>query len=61
MPSKTPEKGLSSVIIRPRIPLIYKPNIEKLDRSSVLKYRAPFEIPAVQEITKKYKERSEQR
>ena len=59
MPTKTPEKGSSSAIIRPRIPLTYKPNIDKLDRSSVLKYRAPFEIPAVQEISKKYKERSE--
>ena len=59
MPSLSPERDQKSSIIRPRIPLIFKPNIETLDRSSVLRYRAPFEIPEVKEISKKYKERAE--
>ena len=47
--------------MRPRLPLVFRPNIDTLDRSSVLRYRGPFEIKEVFEITQKYKERSEQR
>ena len=51
MPSLSPERDPKPSIIRPRIPLTFKPNIETLDRSSVLRYRAPFEIPEVKEIS----------
>ena len=45
----------------PRLPLKFKPNVETLDRSSVLRYRGEFEIREVAEIALKYKERAEQR
>ena len=41
--------------------MVFRPNIDTLDRSSVLRYRAPYEIQEVLQITQKYKERSEQR
>ena len=45
----------------PRLPLKFQPNVDTLDRSSVLRFRGEFEIKEVTEIALKYKEREESR
>ena len=63
MPTQSPARNNSYCSTRklPRLPLKFEPNVNTLDRSSVLRYRAIFEIKEVVEISQKYKEKAERR